>query len=92
MTVIDTSGWLEYLTDGPLATQYEKYLAKPETVITPSITLSEVYRNVNKAKGAEVALSVVAQMEKTRVIPLDATSLLGHLHAFGRFPLPGKER
>ena len=71
MTVIDTSGWLEYLADGPLAAQYEKYLAKPETVITPSIALSEVYRKVKKEKGAEVALSVVAQMEKTTVIPLN---------------------
>ncbi len=71
MTVIDTSGWLEYLTDGPLAAQYEKYLAKPETVITPSIALCEVYKKVKKAKGAEVAMSVVAQIEKTRVIPLD---------------------
>ncbi len=71
MTVIDTSGWLEYLTDGPLAAQYEKYLAKPETIITPSITLSEVYKKVKKAKGAEVVLAVVAQIEKTRVIALD---------------------
>lgn len=71
MTVIDTSGWLEYLSDGSLAAQYEKYLVKPESIITPSITLSEVYKKVKKAKGAEVALSVVAQMEKTRVIALD---------------------
>ncbi len=71
MTVIDASGWLEYLADGPLAAQYEKYLAKPETIITPSITLSQVYKKVKKAKGAEVAMSVVAQMEKTRVVPPD---------------------
>ncbi len=71
MTVIDTSGWLEYLADGPLAAQYEKYLAKPETIITPSITLSEVYKKVKKAKGAEVALAVVAQIEKTTLVPLD---------------------
>lgn len=71
MTVIDTSGWLEYLADGPLAAQYEKYLAKPEAIITPSIALSEVYKKVKKAKGAEVAISVVAQIEKTSVIALD---------------------
>jgi predicted nucleic acid-binding protein len=71
MTVIDTSGWLEYLSDGPLAAQYDKYIAKPETIITPSIALSEVYKKVKKEKGAEVALLVVAQMEKTTVIALD---------------------
>jgi len=71
MTVIDTSGWLEYLADGPLAAQYEKYLAKPEAIITPSIAVTEVYKKVKKTKGAEVALAVVAQMEKTRIIALD---------------------
>ena len=71
MTVIDTPGWLEYLSDGPLAAQYDKYLAKPEAIITPTIVISEVYKRVKKTKGAEVASSVVAQMEKTRVIALD---------------------
>jgi len=71
MTEIDASGWLEYLADGPLAAQYEQYLRKNETVITPSIAITEVYQKVKKAKGAEVALSVVAQMEKTTVVALD---------------------
>lgn len=71
MTVIDAPGWLEYLADGPLAAQYEKYLAKPEAIITPSIALTQVYNKVKKAKGEEVAMSVVAQIEKTTVIALD---------------------
>ena len=90
MTVIDTSGWLEYLADGPLAAQYEKYLAKPETIITPSITLSEEYKKVKKARGAEVALSVVAQIDKTRVIALDEDIALmaGDLALTHSLPLP----
>ena len=71
MTVVDASGWLEYLADGPLAAQYEQYLRKSETVITPSIAITEVYQKVKKAKGTEVALSVIAQMEKTTVVALD---------------------
>jgi len=71
MTVVDANGWLEYLADGPLAAQYEQYLRKSETVITPSIAITEVYQKVKKVKGAEVALSVVAQMEKTTVVVLD---------------------
>ncbi|GAH92548.1 unnamed protein product, partial [marine sediment metagenome] len=51
--------------------QYEQYLRKSETVVTPSIAITEVYQKVKKAKGAEVALSVVAQIEKTTVIALD---------------------
>jgi len=88
--VIDTFGWLEYLTDGPLAAQYEKYLAKPDTIITPSITLSQVYKKVKKAKGEEVALAVVAQIEKTTVIALDEEIALmaGDLALTHSLPLP----
>lgn len=90
MTVIDASGWLEYLADGPLAAQYEKYLAKSEAVITPSIAISEVYTKVKKAKGAEVALSVMAQIDKTRVIALDEEIALmaGDLALTHSIPLP----
>jgi predicted nucleic acid-binding protein len=71
MTVVDSCGWIEYLTDSSLAPQYEKYLQKPEEVITPSLVMYEVYKKVKKEKGEELALSVVAQMEKTKVVTLD---------------------
>ncbi len=86
MTVVDSCGWIEYLADSSLATQYEKYLQKPEEVITPSLVMYEVYKKVKKEKGEELALSVVAQMEKTKVVTLDeeiallaADLSIGHL-------------
>jgi predicted nucleic acid-binding protein len=86
MTVVDSCGWIEYLADSSLAPQYEKYLQKPEEVITPSLVMYEVYKKVKKEKGEELALSVVAQMEKTKVVTLDeeiallaADLSIGHL-------------
>ena len=71
MIIVDSCGWIEYLADSSLATQYEKYLQKPEEIITPSIVVYEVYKKVKKEKGEELALSIVAQMEKTKLVPLD---------------------
>jgi len=86
MTVVDSCGWIEYLADSSLAPQYEKYLQKPEEVITPSLVMYEVYKKIKKEKGEELALSVVAQMEKTKVVTLDeeiallaADLSIGHL-------------
>ena len=71
MRVVDSCGWIDYLADSSLAPQYEKYLQKPEEMITPSLVIYEVYKKVKKEKGQELALSIVAQMEKTRVVTLD---------------------
>jgi len=71
MIIVDSCGWIEYLADSSLAAQYEKYLQKPEEIITPSIVVYEVYKKVKKEKGEELALSIVAQMEKTKLVPLD---------------------
>lgn len=71
MRVVDSCGWIDYLADSSLAPQYEKYLQKPEEMITPSLVIYEVYKKVKKEKGQELALSVVAQMEKTKVVTLD---------------------
>lgn len=71
MMVVDSCGWIDYLADSSLAPQYEKYLQKPEEVITPSLVMYEVYKKVKREKGEELALSIVAQMEKTKVITLD---------------------
>jgi hypothetical protein len=37
--VIDSSGWIEFFTDGPLADAYTSRLRKLATVITPVIVI-----------------------------------------------------
>lgn len=71
MILVDSCGWIEYLADSPLASQYEKYFQKPEEIITPSIVMYEVYKKIKREKGEELALSIAAQMEKTRVVAFD---------------------
>jgi len=71
MIVVDSSGWLEFLTDGLLAEEYASRLKQPATVITPTIIMYEVYKHSKRLRGEEGALDAVAAMQKTRVVPLN---------------------
>lgn len=71
MIVVDSSGWLEFLTDGPLAGVYAGRLRQPASVITPTIIVYEVYKHAKRLRGEEGALEGVAAMQKTRVVPLN---------------------
>jgi predicted nucleic acid-binding protein len=68
--VIDSSGWLEFLTDGPVADEYAKYLRKTAEVVTPTIVIYEVYKRAKRVLGEEEAIDAVAAMQKTQVVPL----------------------
>lgn len=70
MSVVDSSGWLEYFTDGPLAKRYEPYLRKAHDLVTPTIILYEVYKKLKHEKGEELALLAAAQLGKTVLVPL----------------------
>lgn len=71
MIIVDSSGWLEFLTDGPLADQYAARLRRPAGVITPTIVMYEVYKHSKRLRGEDGALDAVAAMQKTRVIALN---------------------
>jgi predicted nucleic acid-binding protein len=70
MNVVDSSGWIEFFTDGPLAREYAKYLSKPSEVLVPSIVLYEVYKKIKGEKNEELALMAASTMMASRIIPL----------------------
>jgi predicted nucleic acid-binding protein len=68
--VVDSSGWLEFLTDGPLAKDFARRLRQPNSVLTPVIVVYEVYKHTRRLRGEEAAIDAVAAMRKTTIIPL----------------------
>jgi predicted nucleic acid-binding protein len=70
LIVVDSSGWLEFLTDGALADEYAKHLRQAGGVITPTIVIYEVYKHAKRLLSEELAVNAVAAMQKTRVVPL----------------------
>ena len=70
MIVVDSSGWLEFLTDGVLADEFAPYLRQPIQVVTPTIVVYEVYKHAKRLLSEEDAVNAVAAMQKTRIVPL----------------------
>ncbi len=64
MNVVDSSGWLEYLADGPNARFFEPPITKTGDLFVPTISLHEVFKRVLQQRGEEPALQ--ARLEETR--------------------------
>ncbi len=62
--------------DGPLADTYAQHLKHPNDILTPTVVLYEVYKVIKRQRSEEEALTVVAQISKTQVIPLNDTIAL----------------
>lgn len=71
MIIVDSSGWIEYFADGPRANEYASFLEDLSQVATPAIIVYEVYKKIRREMHEEDALIAVAQLQKTKVVPLD---------------------
>ena len=72
MNVVDSSAWLEYFGDGPNAGEFADAIADTERLVVPSITLFEVFKRIRLQRDLGAALYAVAQMQRVRVVDLDA--------------------
>lgn len=71
MKVIDSSGWIEFAIGGQLADRYMSHLRDLSQVITPSIVVYEVYKRLKRDASEAAADAIIAEMGKTRIVPLD---------------------
>ena len=73
MISVDSSGWIERLTNGPKADAYNAAIdrAPPSEIATSTIVLYEVYRKVKQIVDEQSALAAVAAIGQTLVVPLD---------------------
>ena len=74
--LIDTCGWIEWLTDGELAENYFSYMQSVESIIVPTSVQFELYKWVSRVKGREAALEAVALTEQCNVVPLNTSIAL----------------
>ena len=70
MALIDTCGWIEWLTNGTLCDQYEPYFQRINTIIVPTSIQYELYKWVARHNGIQLALEAIALTEQARIIPL----------------------
>jgi predicted nucleic acid-binding protein len=70
LIVLDSSGWLEFFSAGPYAEEFAKRLRQPANVVTPTITIYEVFKWVKRERSQDEAFQAVATMQKTQVVDL----------------------
>ncbi|HEV7768945.1 MAG TPA: type II toxin-antitoxin system VapC family toxin [Thermoanaerobaculia bacterium] len=70
MIVIDSSGWIEFFTDGPLASAYAARLRKLPEVITPVIVLYEIYKRLKRELSEDDAIVAVSVMQRTKIVDI----------------------
>ena len=86
MVVVDSSGWIEFFTDGPKANVYERYLRKPQKIVTPVVVVH--HKKIKRERGEELAKLCVAQIQKTLLVPVDLDIALLAVDLSLQFSLP----
>ena len=82
--VVDSSGWLEYFADSPLASQFAPAIEDSANLLVPVITLYEVFKKVLRERGENDALQIATMMQTGRMIDLDSALAM----EAARHPLP----
>lgn len=70
MNVVDSSGWLEYLADGPNAAVFAPALEKIDELVVPTISIYEVFKRMMQQRGEAAALQAAALMHQGEVVDL----------------------
>ena len=76
INLVDSSGWIEYFTDGPNADVYAEPLADASRLVVPTVSVYEVFRVVLRRRGEDDALRAAALMNRGRSVPLTSSLAL----------------
>ena len=68
--LVDTCGWIEWLTDGLLAGKFGPHLRKPEQVVVPTSIQFELYKWVCRERDETLALEILGLTQQGKVRPL----------------------
>ncbi len=71
MNVVDSSGWIEYLSGGRNAGFFREPIEDVDRLLVPTLSLFEVYRHLLRHLGRDRALDVIASMRQGTVVELD---------------------
>jgi predicted nucleic acid-binding protein len=69
--VIDSSGWIEFFTDGSLADDYARRLRNLGAIVTPVIVIYEVYKRLKRDLSEDDGVIAVSAMQRTRIVAID---------------------
>jgi predicted nucleic acid-binding protein len=76
LNVVDSSGWLEYLSGGSATTFFAAAIEDSESLIVPTVSIYEVFKRIVQLHGERVALDKIGVMRRGTSVDLtDAFAL-----------------
>lgn len=72
MNVVDSSGWLEYLADGPNAAFFAPAIERSADLLVPTLSIFEVFKRVRSQRDESSALQAIALMHQGQLVDLTA--------------------
>src|ERR1700676_4889309 len=69
--LVDSSGWIEFLGDGPLANRFAPYFEWEERLVVPAIVLYEVYKKLLSSGSSAAADRFLSAALRARFVPVD---------------------
>lgn len=76
LRLIDTSAWIEWLTDSALGRKLHTYIPDKPQCVVPTIVQLELAKWLVREVGEEKADQVIAYTQKCVVVPLDTSIAL----------------
>ena len=75
--LVDTCGWIEWLTDGVLADKFALYLIGSDNLVVPTTIQYELHKWICRERDEKLAMEVIALTQQSQVIALsDSLALL----------------
>ncbi|MGH9711976.1 MAG: type II toxin-antitoxin system VapC family toxin [Candidatus Acidiferrales bacterium] len=71
--LVDSSGWIEYIGDGPKAIKFASFIEREESLLMPTIVLYEVYKKLSRAAEKIVLHRFLSHAFRAREVVLDST-------------------
>ena len=71
MVLVDTCGWIEWLTDGVLAESFAPFMQDPAELLVPATVQYELYKWVKRESDETTALDVMAIADSSLIVTLN---------------------
>jgi toxin FitB len=69
--LVDSSGWVEYLGNGPKADAFGAVLSRENCIVVPTVVIYEVHKKLQKLGKESAASQFLSHAYRARIAPLD---------------------
>jgi predicted nucleic acid-binding protein len=87
MNVIDSSAWLEYLTDDKNADFFASPIHDLANLTTPTICIYEVFKRVLNTAGEKQAIGAISLMSQGQIVDLNREIAIEAARLSGKYKL-----